>query len=87
MKKNRYFWVFFSGTSASGEEKDGRYEVYVTNGTFVNELGLIEMISKYFNVTSVYIKDVRELNEEDFNTFAAGRIEDNGNDNIFEDIL
>ncbi|WZE63631.1 hypothetical protein PANI_CDS0112 [Maribacter phage Panino] len=71
--KNRYFIVNFTGITKEDTSRNGRMEYRTENGKFVNEITLIKVIEKGFNLDYVFISSITEIKESDFNDFTEGR--------------
>lgn len=72
-KKNRYFMITFSGLSEDNTLRTGKIEYRTNDGRHANELVVLKLITKQFNLTQVFIKSVAEMQEKDFMDWIAGR--------------
>lgn len=69
----RYFMVTFSGLAESGDLRSGKIEYRTHDNKFVNEKKAIQIITKSFSLEQVFIKQVTEMQESDFNDWIEDR--------------
>ncbi len=65
--------VTFSGLSEDNTLRTGKIEYRTTNGKHANELIVLDLITKQFGLSMVFVKGIMEMTEADFMDWIAGR--------------
>lgn len=70
--RKRFFLCTFSGLDSEDELRTGKVMCKTTTGKHISELFVIKLITKDFNLRSVFVTHVNEMSEPDFNDFSKG---------------
>ena len=73
MSKKRYFLILFSGLTNDNVLRTGKIEYATNTGKHINEKFIIHKIESQFGLTQVFVRDVREMGEQDFIEWIEGR--------------
>jgi len=75
-KKDRFFILWFSGLEDDGALRKGKIIIKAMNGHFVNELSAVAIIEEKHKLDEIFIRNILEISEADFNDFIDGNDED-----------
>ena len=70
--RKRYFLCTFSGLDSENELRTGKVMCKTTTGRHISELFVIKLITKDFNLRTVFVTHVNEMSKPDFMDFSEG---------------